>query len=158
WEKILPIYSLEPGDDDGEESEEIESLNFLVERQSKGAPLRLGTVRLNWSARDRRLYKELGDVLRWRQIDWSEKGRPPSGEQLLRLLLAQGRARPVGGFNELDTAWASYATQLGRSPEGRVQAAEVFELIAPAPVAARAWVDAWVNLIRSAARPDSAHR
>src|SRR5262249_41737265 len=77
-----------------------------------------------------------------------------SGDRLLHLVLDQGRVHPAGGFEELDAAWASYSSRIGRDPRGRAEAGEVFELVAPAPAAARAWVDSWASLVKTAARAD----
>ena len=141
WERVHRAWFFENEEEDDEEADALESISFAAARRISGRPVKLGTIRLDWSKGERRVRKDLGEVLRWRQVAWNGEGRAPSGEPLIRLLLDRGRVRPIGGFDELDASWASYAGQLGREPHSRADAAEVFELIAPAPLAARTWVD-----------------
>jgi len=148
WDHVRDSWASEIEDEDDGDDEAEESMSFGVAHRRGRYTQRLGTVRLNWPARERRARRDaLGDVLRWHQADWKGEGRTPGGERLLSLVLEQGRVHPAGGFEALDAAWAAYAAELGRDPHGRAPAADVLELVAPASPGARSWVDAWGALV-----------
>jgi hypothetical protein len=159
WDSVREAWASQAEGEDDEDEEAQESMSFAVARRRSRRTWKLGTIRLDWPVRERRARRNaLGDVLRWYEADWKGEGRAPGGERLLRVVLEQGRVHAAGGFEALDAAWASYAAELGRDPHERAPGADVLELVAPAPPAARSWVDAWGALVKAAAGASAADR
>jgi hypothetical protein len=147
--RVRDARSFEPEDDDDEEASE--SLTFRVARRVAGRDQQLGSIQLDWRARDRHWRAwTLGQAPTHRTSAWSHKGRPPAGVALLKHVHTQGAQKPAG-MDELSAPWTAFVREVGVMPDGKRPGTDVLDLVAPVGAAACAWVDAWAELVERAA-------
>ena len=97
WDKVRDALVFDTGEDDEDDDQALELMSFVVARRGSGRSQKLGTIRLEWLAHERRVRRDVGEVLRWRRVEWTADGRAPGGSRLLQPILMRGRCtRQVG--------------------------------------------------------------
>lgn len=156
-ERVREAWLVEEPDDTEEESDAAESMSFAVSRSGKNGR-RVGTVRLDWSARERRWREgSIGEVLTSRSVEWSDTARAPSGVTLLRHVHQRG-VRVPSGVEALNAGWTAYIREAGLVGGTTAAHCEVLDLVAPLGPAAQQWVERWADTVDKAAAGREAER
>lgn len=149
-ERVRDAHPIGDGDED-EDEDRIQSMSFSVARRCAGKDQHLGTVQIEWGARDLQWRKHALDrVPMHRTASWSQAGEPPASVALLKHLHLHG-AQKQAGVDELSEPWNAFVREAGLAPDGKAPWTDVLDLIAPIGPAGRAWVDAWAEVIARAA-------
>ena len=154
-ERVRDAWSFEAEDDEDEDEDEdedaSESLSFRVSRRVSGKEQQLGSILLDWRARDRHWWaRTLGQTPTHRVSSWDQKDRPPAGFALLKHVHTLGGQRPAS-LDELSAPWTAFVREAGVTSEAKRPGTDVLDLVAPVGAAARAWVNAWSELVERAA-------
>lgn len=151
WMKERVRDAWVPESDEDADDEATESMTIRVSRRATGQTTHLGTVQLEWRARDRHWRGHtLGPTPTHRVAPFSQVGRIPAGHALLKHVHAHGVQKPAG-HDDMAGPWTSFVREAGVLPDGKRPATDVLDLVSPVCAGARAWVECWTALVDRAA-------